>query len=156
MCVTRSPVILHNFHPVPHFYSPCTLVASHPLGLFAFRKEGGRLRDPGDPGCIESLRSPSWGQSTVPGVLGCCVLPLASWGVKPSTSSKIPSPYFLIGHWWAEKGEILAVTGWPPISGRWGMGEHPGRGRTWTPHTSGSFLVIWVLFFEYRFHSYST
>ena len=37
-----------------------------------------------------------------------------------------------------------------------GVGEHPGGGRTWTPHTSGRFLVIWVLIFEYRFHSYST
>ena len=69
---------LRNLHPAPHFGSPCTLVASHPLGLFAFRKEGGRLRDPGDPGCIESLRSSRWGQGTVPEVLACCVLPLAS------------------------------------------------------------------------------
>ena len=45
-----------------------------------------------------------------------------------STSSKIPSPYILIGHWWAEKGKILAVTRRPCMSGRWGVGEHPGEG----------------------------
>ena len=66
----QKPLILRNFHPVLHFCSPCTLV-----GLFAFQKEGGRLRDPGDPGCVESLRSPGWGQGTVPGVLACCVPP---------------------------------------------------------------------------------
>ena len=59
----------------------------------------------------------SWGASLL------CA-PLGQLRSKPSTSSKIPSLYFLIGHWWAEKGEILAVTGWPPMSGRWGVGEH--------------------------------
>ena len=105
------------------------LVASHPVEMFASQKEGGRLRGPGDPGCIQSLSSPRWGQGTVPGVLAHCVHPLASLGVKPSASSKIPCPYFLMWHWGTEKGEILAVTRRPRMSrgggGRWSI---PGGG----------------------------
>ena len=68
----------------------------------------------------------SWGASLL------CA-PLGQLRSKPSTSSKIPSLYFLIGHWWAEKGEILAVTRRPCMRGRWWWGKHPGRGGDLNP-----------------------
>ena len=63
--------------------------------------------------------------------------------------------YFLIEHWWAEKGEILAVTR-QPCGRRGGGREYPGAGEEVNPSHLRQLLVIWVLFSEYRFHSYST
>ena len=65
--------------------------------------------------------------------------------------------YFLIEHWWAEKGEILAVTRWPGMSGRRGGGRSIlGRGEDLNLSHLRQVLVIPVLFSEYRFHSNST
>ena len=137
MSVTRRPLMLRNFHPVPHFSLPAPSYSKSPLRAVCILEGRWQADGPRRPRLYTVCQFPqvgtghcSWGASPLCALLG----QLRSKAIYFLQNS-VSIFFNVVGRERRDFGSNKVAT---HEQGRGREMEHP-RGRALSPHTSGSF-----------------